>query len=114
MLKVQIAVGKGYVQEKAGLIREVIAELDSNHIRFNTFDLVTGQLTPERRQVCRKSALITWADREAKPREMKMVHPFRPVVSNTVSPAAAESELDRLRSWVDGAPAHYAISRIKG
>ncbi len=114
MLKVQIAVGKGYVQEKAGLIREVIAELDSNHVRFNTFDLVTGQLAPERRQVCRKSALVMWADREARPREMQMVHPFRPAISKADSPTAAESQLDRLRSWVDGAPAHYAISRIKG
>ena len=114
MLKVQVAVGRAYVNEKAGLIREVIQELDQRHVRFNTFDLATGQLIAERRQTCRKSQLVLWADREANARELQRMHPYAPAASAPEPTTSAGSEFDQFRSRIDGAPAQYTLARIKG
>jgi hypothetical protein len=71
-----IAVGKSYVNESARVIREVVAEICSLRVQVRTFELVTGRLIPARRQVCRKTQLARWADRETSIDEKKRVHPF--------------------------------------
>jgi hypothetical protein len=76
MLKDEIIVGKSYVNEDAHVLREVVEEIDSRRIKFNAFNLDTGQLLPSPNQVCRKSQLARWANRGARPREIARVHPY--------------------------------------
>ncbi len=78
MLKEEIAVGKAYVNEGACIIREVIEEVDSRHVKYMVFELDTGRLLPARHQVCGKRELRNWADREARPQEVARMHPFDP------------------------------------
>ncbi len=77
MLKEEIVVGKAYVNERACIVREVIEEMDSRHVRYVAFDLETGKLLPARHSVCGKSELKRWADREAGPRERDRIHPYQ-------------------------------------
>lgn len=74
--KQDISVGRSYVNEDADIAREVVEEIDDRKIKYNAFDLTGGSLLPELQQVCRKSDLAHWADREANPEEIAKIHPF--------------------------------------
>jgi hypothetical protein len=50
-----IKAGHAYVNERVGSIREVVEELDRLRVRFNEFDLQTGQLIPAPFQIAYKS-----------------------------------------------------------
>jgi len=76
MRKQNIAVGGSYVNERAQIAREVIEEVDQRKIKYNAFDLKDGKVIPYVKQICRKSALALWADREANPEEIAKMHPF--------------------------------------
>ncbi len=77
MLKMQnIAVGRSYVNEGVKIAREVVEEVDQRKIKYNAFDLKDGSLIPVAMQVCRKSDMAHWADREATPDEIAKIHPF--------------------------------------
>ena len=98
MLKKQnIAVGRSYVNEGAKIAREVVEELDGRKVKYNAYDLVEGNSTPRLSQICRKSELARWADREANPAEISKIHPFEQLPwFEKVPPReinAAESEL---------------------
>ncbi len=75
MLKEEIVVGKAYINEHASIVREVVEEVDSHHVRYNAFDLTTGRLIPASRRVIHRRELARWADREAEPRETARIHP---------------------------------------
>lgn len=76
MLKDQIVVGRSYVNEDAGIMREVVEDVDGRRVKLNTFYLATGKLVPTRHKVWHKSELARWADREASPSESAQVHPY--------------------------------------
>jgi|GEM_PF-5607504 len=76
--KHEITVGKCYINEKKGMAREVVEEVDRHKVKFNTFDLATGQLVPKPFQICFKSQIANWADREATSDEIAMIHPYMP------------------------------------
>lgn len=79
MLKNQtIFVGRSYVNERTRVVREVVEELDRRKVRYNSFDLKDGRLLQAPLQICFKSQLLRWADREAKPGEVARIHPFEP------------------------------------
>jgi len=71
-----IAVGRSYVNESVNIAREVVEEVDQHKIKYNAFDLKDGGLIPSAMQVCRKSDMAHWADREATPDEIAKIHPF--------------------------------------
>ena len=73
-----IVVGKSYVNERTAQVREVIEEVDDRRVKYNAFDLNTGKLIPAPYQICHKSQLSRWADREARPREISRFHPYVP------------------------------------
>lgn len=73
--KRSVTVGKCYVNERAGLIREVVEEIDRYRIKYNEYNLQTGQLIPAPFQVCHKSQMERWADREARDLEIARLHP---------------------------------------
>ncbi len=76
MLKEEIVVGKAYVNERASIVREVIEEVDSRHVRYVAFELESGKLLPARHQTCSKGDLKRWADRETGPHERNRIHPY--------------------------------------
>ena len=77
MLKKQdIRVGKSYVNEGTGTVREVVAELSRHMVKYNTFDLSTGNLAATPLQVCHAGRLARWADREARQEEIRRLHPY--------------------------------------
>jgi hypothetical protein len=76
MRKQHIVVGKSYVNEDTGIIREVIEEVDSRHVRANTFELASGKLVPTRHNIWDRSQLAHWADRETTPPEAARIHPY--------------------------------------
>jgi hypothetical protein len=76
MRKQNIAVGRSYVNERAQIAREVVEEVDQRKIKYNAFDLKDGKGISSVKQICRKSALALWADREATPEEIAKMHPF--------------------------------------
>ena len=77
MLKdTMIVVGKSYVNQDARMVREVVEEIDGRRVKFNAFNLDTGKLIPSPHQVCRKSQLARWADRETTPSETAKLHPY--------------------------------------
>ena len=79
MLKKQdIRVGKTYVNEGTGTVREVVAELGRHMVKYNTFDLATGNLAATPLQVCHAGRLARWADREARQEEIRRLHPYTP------------------------------------
>ncbi len=69
-----IKVGQAYVNERTGAIREVVEEMDRLRIKYNEFDLQTGELIPAPFQVIYRSQLARWADREARAFEMARLH----------------------------------------
>src|SRR5512142_2995994 len=74
MLKEEIVVGKSYVNEGACLIREVIEEVDSRHVKYSAFELDSGPWLPARHSVCSRRDMQRWADREARPHEEARLH----------------------------------------
>ncbi len=48
-------VGRAYVNERIGAIREVVEELDRRRIKYNEFDLQTGDLIPAPFQIAYRS-----------------------------------------------------------
>jgi hypothetical protein len=74
--KNNILVGRSYVNKGARIAREVVEELDGRKVKYNAFDLAAGRPTPVVSQICRKSELARWADREANPEELAKIHPF--------------------------------------
>ncbi len=73
----EIRVGKSYVNERARMAREVVEEVDDHKVKYNAFDLITGQLISAPFQICFKSQISRWADREANLTEISRFHPFR-------------------------------------
>ncbi|HEX2696651.1 MAG TPA: hypothetical protein VHM28_03020 [Anaerolineales bacterium] len=97
MLKRQdVTVGKCFVNERTQIAREVIAEIGRDKVRYNAFDLRTGNLAPEPVQVCFKGQIAYWADREAMPEEIQILHPFDPTAwfENTPMDEAKQAELE--------------------
>ncbi len=76
MLKEQIVVGKAYVNDRAQVLREVVEEVDEERVRFNAFELQTGRLLPTRHRTWARSDMASWAQREARPEERALVHPY--------------------------------------
>jgi hypothetical protein len=76
MRKQNIAVGKSYVNEREQIARQVVEEIDQRKVKYNAFGLKDGRLTPAVGQICRKSDLAHWADREANLDEIAKMHPF--------------------------------------
>jgi hypothetical protein len=78
MLKEEIVVGKSYVNEGACILREIVEEVDSRHVRYNAFELESGRLLPARHRVCSTGEMQRWADRQAEACETDRIHPFDP------------------------------------
>ena len=76
--KLEVTAGKCYVNEGNGTAREVVEEIGRHKIKFNAFDLATGQLVPRPFQICFKSQMAYWADREATSDEIAKIHPYVP------------------------------------
>lgn len=74
--KYDVTAGKCYINEKKGIAREVVEEIDRHKVKFNAFNLATGQLVPKPFQICFKSQMVYWADREATPDEIAAIHPY--------------------------------------
>lgn len=75
MLKTDsVRVGHAYVSERAGSIREVVEELDRLRIKYNEFDLQTGQLMLAPFRIAYRSQLARWAEREARAFEVARLH----------------------------------------
>jgi len=96
----EISVGKCYVNEKTHKAREVVEEIDKHRVKYNTFDLTTGTLISPVFQICFKSQIVYWADREAKPREIAMFHRFgtTPWFENVPVSDVKTTELEMTRS----------------
>ncbi len=69
-----IKAGHAYVNERVGSIREVVEELDRLRVRFNEFDLQTGQLIPAPFQIAYKSHWPGGRRREARTFESAQLH----------------------------------------
>ena len=106
-----IVVGKAYVNEDAGVIREVVEDVDGRRVRFNTFDLETGTLIPAPPQVCHKSRLARWADRAARPYETARVHPYAPRMESLPPEQGAAQQLERLKARVGETAAGQTFHR---
>ena len=109
----QIVVGKSYVNDGASIVREVVEEVDARRVKFNAFELRTGKLIPARRQVCRRSQLARWADREASQRETARIHPFNPGSWFVEVPdrQAVDAELERVKAGMAQTAASQAFHR---
>lgn len=70
-----LKVGAAYVNERDGLLREVVEELDRFRIRFNEFDLQTGRLHAPARRVGYKRPFARWATRKATAAELALARP---------------------------------------
>jgi hypothetical protein len=113
MHKNQIVVGKSYVNDDASIVREVVEEVDSRRVKFNAFELRTGKLIPARPQVCRKSQLARWADRETSQHETARIHPFNPGAWFVGVPdrEAVEAQLERVKASMAQTAASQAFHR---
>ncbi len=75
MLKADsVRAGHAYVNERTGAIREVVEELDRLRVKYNEFDLRTGELMPAPFRVAYKSQMARWAEREARAFEVSRLH----------------------------------------
>lgn len=105
MLKEEIVVGKSYVNERACLLREVIEEMDSRHIKYSAFELDSGKWLPARHSICSRQDMQRWADRQARPHEQARIHPFEqeawfdillPAQHNAMDPDEARVTIERI------------------
>ena len=111
--KQNIAVGRSYVNERAWIAREVIEEIDQCRVRYNAFDLKDGRLLPAVLQICRKSALALWADREANQDEISRIHPYeqKPRMEEVPSRDVNAAELELTRANLQQVVGHNNIHR---
>jgi hypothetical protein len=111
--KRDITVGGCYVNERDGVAREVVEELDHHKVKYNAFDLTTGRLVPEPHQICFKGELAWWASREANPREIAMLHPFEPTAwfENMPTSEIKSAELELAKSIMLQMVEHNTIHR---
>ncbi len=70
-----LRVGTAYVNERVGLLREFVEEMDRFRIRFNEFDLKTGRLRIPVRRIGYKRPFARWAKRQATSAERAQTHP---------------------------------------
>lgn len=108
-----IAVGKCYVKERTRMAREVIEEVDRHKVKYNAFDLSTGHLLGLPFQVCFKSQIAYWADREAKPAEIARLHPYQPASRFEKAPLSKIklAELELTRAEMQQTIGHNTIHR---
>lgn len=71
LLRREIAVGKGYVNEALNLLCEIDAVINRWTVLYTNYDLATGRLHRTPHQIGKKHNLIRWADREATSEEME-------------------------------------------
>lgn len=115
MLKDQIVVGRAYVNGSARVLREVVEEVDEQRVKFNAFDLATGKFLPSRHRTCPKAEIAAWAEREASPREMALIHPFE-AAAWVDAPAPREAraiQLEAARSVLEAAAGPHAFPQPK-
>ncbi len=70
-----LKVGIAYVNERDGLLREIVEEMDRIRIRFNEFDLKTGRLRIPVRRIGYKRPFARWATRPATSAERTQTRP---------------------------------------
>ncbi len=115
MLKEQIAVGKAYVNEEAGIIREVVEEVDTRHVKANTFELASGKLVPTRHNIWHRSHLARWANRETTPPESARIHPYeRDAWYEVLFPAdRVGTPVEQARTMLEAMPGYHPTHRAK-
>jgi hypothetical protein len=115
MRKQQIVVGKSYVNERTGVIREVIAEIDQRHIKAQTFDLATGKLVPTRHNIWDRGQLAHWADRETTPPETARIHPYQREASTDLPLPVNQirTPLETARTTLEGIPGFHPAHLAK-
>jgi hypothetical protein len=103
------------VNEEAGIVREVVEELDKRHVRANTFELASGRLVPTRHSIWNRSQLARWADRETTPPETARIHPFERAAWFDVlfPPDLAGTPVDQARTTLEGTPGYHQSPRVK-
>ncbi len=114
MLKNQaVAVGKAYVNEGARVVREVVEEVDHHRIKYNEFDLATGNLIASPFRICHKSQLARWADREARPVEIARFHPYEPTPWFEAVPSREmkKTELELTKANIEQVAGNYTFHR---
>lgn len=114
MLKTDsVRAGHAYVHEKLGAIREVVEEIDRLRVKFNEFDLRTGELIPAPFRIAYRSQLARWAEREAMTFEVGRLHTskghawFEPLRPSELQKA----ELERTRASMEQVVASNILHR---
>lgn len=107
-----ITVGSAYVNERDGLVREIVEEVDRFRVKVNEFSLRTGRLVAPALRTAYKRGMARWAQREATGLELERLHPGdRHSVGNAEAPGEtqkAEHEHRRARAeQVAGASAMH-------
>ncbi len=90
-----VKVGTAYINEREGLIREVIEEVDQFRIKFNEFDKRTGRLISPPMRISYKRPFARWASREASQRELGWLHPNAGHAWLASGKAGEENSLDQ-------------------
>lgn len=113
LAKHEITVGKCYVNEGNGIAREVVEEIGRHKVKFNAFDLATGQLVPKPFQICFKSQMAYWADREATPDEIAVIHPYVATdwFQNLPTSEVVQAKLELTKATMLDTVAHNTIHR---
>ncbi|HTO99992.1 MAG TPA: hypothetical protein VMJ64_01360 [Anaerolineales bacterium] len=109
MRKEQIIVGKSYVNEEAGIIREVVEEIDERNVRANAFELSTGKLVPTRHSTWNRRELARWAQRETTAGEVRRIHPYEPTAWFDV-PFPSDhggTPLEQAKTTLEGTPGYH-------
>jgi hypothetical protein len=66
-----VKIGKFFVCERLGLIREIVVDVDGD-VNWQAYDIKSGQATMDHGQ-CSKYQITQWADREASPEEIASI-----------------------------------------
>jgi hypothetical protein len=108
-----VIVGRAYVNERAGLVREVVEETNRYSAKYDEFDLLTARLAAAPFQACPKSRLARWADREARSIETARLHPAANEAASAKPPArqTAQTELELNRANMEQAAGNNAHRR---
>jgi hypothetical protein len=115
MLKEEIIVGRSYVNEHAGIIREVIGEVDSRHVSYNAFDLDSGNLITDPHRVCHVREMARWADREAQALETARIHPYEAAASvdTLLTRRLGARNPEQARAAIDATPGIHTFPLTK-